>query len=114
MNWPIFPTMSGSLSGTLFELDRGAMQPRITTLNFGRAAAMLSALTLSLSLASGQQTGTHSWLGYAHDPQHSGVSAVAAQPLSKIHWSTPVDLHLPSGEILIHYGSPLVTGDRPG
>jgi hypothetical protein len=34
---------------------------------------------------------------------------VASQPLEAIHWSSPVDLAPPSGEILIHYGSPLVT-----
>jgi len=55
------------------------------------------------------QAAPHSWLSYAHDPQHTGISAVAAQPLDHIHWSTPVDLDPPDGEILIHYGSPLIT-----
>jgi hypothetical protein len=52
-----------------------------------------------------------SWPTHAHDAQHTSVSAVASQPLSKIHWSTPVDLHpvINSGDILIHYGSPLIT-----
>ena len=49
------------------------------------------------------------WLSHSHDAQHSGVSSVASQSLSKIHWQTPVDLAPPSGEIFIHYGSPLVT-----
>jgi uncharacterized Zn-binding protein involved in type VI secretion len=49
------------------------------------------------------------WSTFAGDPQHTGVSAGAAQPLEVIHWSTPVDLAPPSGDILIHYGSPLVT-----
>jgi len=49
------------------------------------------------------------WSTFAGDPQHTGVSVVAAQPLEVIHWSTPVDLMPPSGDILIHYGSPLVT-----
>jgi hypothetical protein len=51
------------------------------------------------------------WLCYAGDPQHTALSAVAAQPLTRIHWKTPVD-RAPrySGDaLLIHYGSPLVT-----
>jgi hypothetical protein len=51
------------------------------------------------------------WRGYGHDPQHSGLSSFAAQALNRVKWSTPVDLVLEgsSGELLIHYGSPLVT-----
>ncbi len=52
---------------------------------------------------------TGSWLTHAHDAQHTAVSTVASQPLARIHWQTPVDLNPPTGEILIHYGSPLVT-----
>jgi len=49
------------------------------------------------------------WSTHAHDAQHSGVSPVASQKLAKIHWQVPVDLALPEGEILIHYGSPVIT-----
>ena len=49
------------------------------------------------------------WLTHSHDEQHTALSTVQSQPLSKIHWHTPVDLNPPQGEILIHYGSPLVT-----
>jgi hypothetical protein len=49
------------------------------------------------------------WTTHAHDAQHTGVSPVASQKLAKIHWQVPVDLAPPEGEILIHYGSPLVT-----
>ncbi len=51
------------------------------------------------------------WPTHAHDAQHSGVSAVSSQRLARIHWVTPVDLQPPtdSGEIFVHYGSPLVT-----
>jgi hypothetical protein len=52
------------------------------------------------------------WSGYAHDPQHSALSPVASQPLVSIHWHTSVDLSVPTnntGELLIHYGSPLIT-----
>jgi len=77
--------------------------------SLSRATGVLMLLSLSFSLAVAQQVTNNGWPNYAHDPQHSGVSAVAAQEFSKIHWSTPVDLHPPSGEIFIHYGSPIIT-----
>ncbi len=52
------------------------------------------------------------WSGYAHDPQHGTISAVASQPLSRIVWQTTVDLSVPTNniaELFIHYGSPLIT-----
>jgi len=49
------------------------------------------------------------WLTHAHDAQHSSLSTVQSQSLTSIHWHVPVDLNPPQGEILIHYGSPLVT-----
>ena len=51
------------------------------------------------------------WSSHAHDPQHSGISLVAAQPLSHIHWQTPVDWNpqYSGDDLLIHYGSPLIT-----
>ena len=49
------------------------------------------------------------WSTFAGNPQHTGLSSAAAQPLDVIHWSTPVDLAPPDGDIPIHYGSPLVT-----
>lgn len=57
------------------------------------------------------------WSGYAHDPQHTAVSATASQPLSHIHWRASVDLvnapnpNMPSnnGTLYIHYGSISVT-----
>ena len=54
------------------------------------------------------------WGSYAHDPQHTDISAVASQPLETVRWSTPVDLapNLQNGDILIHYGSPLVTANN--
>lgn len=52
---------------------------------------------------------TGAWLTHAHDEQHTALSTVQSQPLSAIHWHVPVDLHPPQGEILIHYGSPLIT-----
>src|SRR5579871_330228 len=49
------------------------------------------------------------WSGYAHDVHHTAISSVASMPLLRIRWQTPVDLTNPDGEILIHYGSPLIT-----
>ena len=59
------------------------------------------------SAIAGAQTGA--WLTHSHDEQHTALSTVQSQPLSSIHWKTPVDLFPPQGEIFIHYGSPLVT-----
>jgi hypothetical protein len=52
------------------------------------------------------------WSGYGHDAQHTALSAQPAQNLHSIHWQTPVDLNPPGGgqgDLLIHYGSPVVT-----
>jgi len=55
--------------------------------------------------------GSAGWQTFAHDSQHTAVSSTAAQPLNRIHWQTPVDLNpqYTDNELLIHYGSPLVT-----
>ncbi len=60
------------------------------------------------------------WTNFAKNGHHTAQSATASQPLNTIHWQTPVDLHphygsdavLPPGggsELLIHFGSPLIT-----
>jgi hypothetical protein len=51
------------------------------------------------------------WSGYAGDAQHTATSTVASQPLQSIHWQTPVDLdpQFSGNDLLIHYGSPLIT-----
>jgi hypothetical protein len=51
------------------------------------------------------------WAGYAHDAQHTAVSDVPSQSLDRVAWQTPVDLapQYSGGDLLIHYGSPLVT-----
>lgn len=72
-----------------------------------RAAVLL--LALAPSVVWGQ------WSSHAHDPQHTGTSTVAAQPLNSIHWQTPIDSSGEgqpggtSGPLFVHYGSPLVT-----
>ena len=53
------------------------------------------------------RTTPSAWFTFAGNPQHTGLSAVAAQPADSIHWQTPIDL-APSGAE-VHYGSPVFT-----
>src|SRR3954453_5329034 len=39
---------------------------------------------------------TLGWSGYGHDPQHTGISANAPQPLRAKHSQTPVDQNPPA------------------
>lgn len=67
----------------------------------------ICACTVFWAAGSAAQSGA--WLTHSHDSQHTALSTVQSQPLSSIHWHTPVDLNPPQGTIFIHYGSPLVT-----
>ncbi|HSI55593.1 MAG TPA: hypothetical protein VK981_16585 [Ramlibacter sp.] len=52
------------------------------------------------------------WWGFGRDAQHSTLSAMAAQDLNRIAWSSPVDLaprYESNGSLLIHYGSPAIS-----
>ena len=52
------------------------------------------------------------WFSYGRDAQHTAVSAIATQDLGRVAWTSPVDLapqYTPSGALLTHYGSPVVT-----
>ncbi len=52
------------------------------------------------------------WLGFGSNAQHTAVSQIATQDLSRIRWRTPVDLapqYSAQGYLLIHYGSPAIT-----
>ncbi len=84
------------------------------------AVAALGSLALLASPARAQESAPApesapsqvlGWPSHAHDSQHTSVSTVASQHLNSIHWSTPVDLdpEIEDGELLIHYGSPLIT-----
>lgn len=57
------------------------------------------------------QSLTLPWSNYGRDPQHKALSTVQSQSLSRIKWQAPVDLapQYSGGELLIHYGSPLIT-----
>jgi hypothetical protein len=51
------------------------------------------------------------WSSFANGPQHNALSPTKSQNLTQIRWHTPVDLQpqYEDSELLIHYGSPLVT-----
>ena len=53
------------------------------------------------------------WWGFGRDAQHSAVGAIASQDLGRIGWRKRIDLaqtfDSASGDLLIHYGSPVIT-----
>ncbi|HEY5046868.1 MAG TPA: hypothetical protein VII49_02470 [Rhizomicrobium sp.] len=60
---------------------------------------------------------TPEWRGYAGDAQHNAQAPVANQAFGRIHWKAPVDLDPQrdpggQGELLIHYGSPMITASN--
>ncbi len=73
---------------------------------WGIAAGLLVLLTQGAHAA-----GAPAWRGYAGDAQHTAPAPAAGQALSHLHWKTRVDrkLQLSGGELLIHYGSPMIT-----
>jgi hypothetical protein len=86
-------------------LDRVAGRLKVAL----RAAAVSGLLLPGSALA---QSIRVPWSDYAHDPQHTAISPVASQPLHRVIWQTSVDLSVPTnntGELFIHYGSPLIT-----
>ena len=54
---------------------------------------------------------TVEWAGFAGNAQHTAVARERTQPFRRIRWRAKVDLapHLVDGELLIHYGSPMIT-----
>ncbi len=51
------------------------------------------------------------WSQYGGNPQHTGVSRFASNPMQRILWTAPVDLNpqYSGADLLTHYGSPLIT-----
>ena len=74
------------------------------------ALALAGGLFLSPDAGWGGEVGAL-WGGFGGTPQHTATSTVAAQSLDRIRWQTPVDLRpqYSGNDLLIHYGSPLVT-----
>src|SRR4051794_1891224 len=57
-------------------------------------------------------TAAAAWLGFGSNPQHTAMAQVATQELSRIAWSTPVDVapqYVAKGYLTVHYGSPAIT-----
>jgi len=85
------------------------------TLSTALACACFTAFFIPVTLCA--QGVNLPWSGYAHNPQHTAVSAVPARNLSEILWRTSVDLinapnpNMPTvgGPLYIHYGSLSVT-----
>src|SRR5437870_3489452 len=71
-------------------------------------AGALLALTLPTAATAVSQP---FWGTHGRDAQHTGLSTVASQPLTRIRWHTRVDRQpqYDGGDLLIHYGSPLIT-----
>jgi hypothetical protein len=73
---------------------------------------ILAGFVLLSPMATWAQSIRVPWSDYAHDSQHTALSPVASQPLANLHWQTSVDLSVPTnntGELFIHFGSPLIT-----
>ncbi len=53
------------------------------------------------------------WPAFGRNAQRAANSGIAAQPLSRIVWQTPVDMapqYSTQGYLLVHYGSPVISG----
>jgi hypothetical protein len=68
-------------------------------------------LAAALALAIHGYAGAAAWQGHAGNAQHTAIAAAPARNLDRILWKTPIDLdrQLVGGDLLIHYGSPIVT-----
>src|SRR5215469_14630421 len=92
-----------------------------------RSATTAATLTISIGLVLGSWLSTPAasaqnaaargsgagieWAGFAGNAQHTAVASVRPQPFKRIRWRAKVDLApvLSRGELLIHYGSPMIT-----
>jgi hypothetical protein len=53
------------------------------------------------------------WFSYGGDAQHTAVAGIQTQELARIVWQAPVDIapqYSTQGYLLVHYGSPVITG----
>lgn len=68
-------------------------------------------LAAALALATHLYAGAAAWQGHAGNAQHTAIAAAPAQNLDRTLWKTPIDLdpQIVGGDLLIHYGSPIVT-----
>jgi hypothetical protein len=84
---------------------------RVTGRSFYHWLGVATVCSLLVAESNGAQSIRFPWSGYGHESQHDAIAPVASQPLNRILWHTPVDLNpqYSGSELLIHYGSPLVT-----
>ena len=86
-----------------------------TVIEWGMASrrSVLFASGLALAAIGGSQVATRpgGWPTHGGNPAHTAISPVAAQDLSRILWSTPLDLAPQyNGDVLYaHYGSPVAS-----
>src|SRR4051812_40966738 len=78
---------------------------------FARAGLAIAVALWLAAVSARAQSVAFPWSGHGHDPQHSGLSQVASQPLDRIRWQADVDLapQYSGTTLYIHYGSPLIT-----
>jgi len=74
-----------------------------------RVVSLAAALTFAIAAAAAAAAAA--WQGHAGNAQHTAIAATPAQNLSRILWKTPIDLdpQIQNGDLLIHYGSPVIT-----
>jgi hypothetical protein len=69
------------------------------------------AIAAATALAIHGYAGAAGWQGHAGNAQHTAIAESPARNLERILWRTPIDLdpRIVNGDLLIHYGSPIVT-----
>ena len=62
----------------------------------------------------GAGAGGPAWRGYGGNAQHTAPAPAKGQKLHELHWKTSIDLNpqYSGGELLIHYGSPMITASN--
>lgn len=73
--------------------------------------AFLTFWLLAAALPARGQSIARPWSGHGHDAQHTALSRVAARPMVRIKWQTPVDLapQYSGTTLYAHYGTPCIT-----
>ena len=76
----------------------------------GQQLIVLAAAAVMFPLPAGAGL-TGSWNGYGGNAEHTAQTPAASDSLNTIAWHTHVDLapHLVNGDLLTHYGSPVIT-----
>jgi hypothetical protein len=84
---------------------------RRTTWWVALALGGLLMVASSPAAAAGRSRSAVEWAGFGADAQHTATATERPQPFHRIRWTAKVDLapDLGFGELLIHYGSPMIT-----